>query len=127
MLFNREMSDSEAESLPFETEEAATNLVSSLFPDKSKTKYEKRFTDWCASKKINHDARQKVLLPFFEDLSKSYKCSSLWAVCEGTEGYIDISIENKKKTASDILGGDPGARTRPVATTEIQALLEEKS
>lgn len=51
------MSDSEAESLPFETEEAATNLVSSLFPDKSKTKYEKRFTDWCASKKINHEAR----------------------------------------------------------------------
>ncbi|KAJ3661023.1 hypothetical protein Zmor_005445 [Zophobas morio] len=48
------------------------------------------------------------MLAFFEDLSKSYKCSSLWAVCEG---YIDTSIENKKKTASDILGGDPGART----------------
>ncbi|KAJ3666222.1 hypothetical protein Zmor_001675 [Zophobas morio] len=105
------MRDSEAESLPFETEEAAANLVSSFFPDKSKTKYGKfykRLTDWCASKKINNEARQKVLLAFFEYLSKSYKCSSLWAVCEG---YIDTSIENKKKTAPDILGGDPGART----------------
>ncbi|KAJ3643116.1 hypothetical protein Zmor_013776 [Zophobas morio] len=111
MLFNREMSDSEAESLPFETEEAAANLVSSLFPDKSKTKYEKfykRLTDWCASKKINHEAREKVLLAFFEELLKSYQCSNLWAVCEG---YIDTSIKNKKKTASNILGGDPGART----------------
>ncbi|KAJ3640359.1 hypothetical protein Zmor_003661 [Zophobas morio] len=111
MLFNREMSDSEAESLPLEAEEAAANVVSSLLPDKSKTKYEKlykRFTDWCATKKINIEAREKVLLAFFEDLSKNYKCSSLWAVCEV---YIDTSIENKKKTPSDILGGDPGART----------------
>ena len=49
------MSDSETGSLPFEIEEAAANVVSSLLPDKSKTKFEKfykRFIDWCASKKI---------------------------------------------------------------------------
>ncbi|KAJ3659091.1 hypothetical protein Zmor_010798 [Zophobas morio] len=120
------MSDSKAESLPFETEEAAANVVSSLLPDKSKTKYEKfykRFTDWYASKKINNAAREKVLFAFFEDLSKNQKCSSLWAVCEV---YIDTSIENKKKTATDILGGDPGARTS-AASSYNPDTREEKS
>ena len=76
------MSDSEAESMPFEIEEAAGNAVSSLWPDKSKIKYEnfyKGFTDWCASKKIDNEVREKVLLAFFEDLPKNYKSSNLWA------------------------------------------------
>jgi hypothetical protein len=76
------MNDSETENLPLEIEEAAANVVSSLLPDKSQAKYEhfyKRFTDWCTSKKIKNEAKEKVVLAFFEELSKKYKCSSLWA------------------------------------------------
>lgn len=73
---------SESESLPSDIEEAAANAVSSLLPDKSKNKYEKfykRFSEWCESKKIKNEAKEKVLLAFFEELAKNYKSSSLWA------------------------------------------------
>lgn len=76
----RNMSDSE--DLPSDIENAATSAVSSLLPEKSKRKYEQvyeRFIRWCNQKGVKNETSDKVLLAYFEELSKMYKSSSLWA------------------------------------------------
>lgn len=87
------MSDSEDENLPSDIEDAAAKAIASLLPDKSKLLYEKfykRFTDWCASKKISNGVKEKVILAFFEDLSKIYKCSSLWSFYSMLRAVISL-------------------------------------
>lgn len=73
------MSDSE---VPSDIEEAATKVVSSLLPAKSRIKYELaygRYEIWCAEKKVKNVTNEKVLLAYFENLSTTKKPSSLWA------------------------------------------------
>jgi tRNA 2-selenouridine synthase SelU len=73
---------SDCESIPSDIEEAATTVVSSLLPEKSKIKYEQaygRLCEWCDQKKIKNEASEKVLLVYFQNLSQRYKSSSLWA------------------------------------------------
>lgn len=73
---------SDSESLPSDIEEAATNAASCLVPVKSKEKYEmafQRFSSWCDEKNVKNITHEKVLLAYFDHLSKQYKSSSLWA------------------------------------------------
>lgn len=85
---------SDPESVPSDIEEAATNVVSSLLPEKSRVKYEKaykRFGEWCEEKKVKNTANEKVLLAYFEHLSKYYKSSSLWAYYSMLRAMISMN------------------------------------
>lgn len=73
---------SDCDTLPSDVEDAAANAVSTLTCGMSKHLYEQIYecqNQWCAAKKIKNEANEKVLLAYFEHLSKHYKCSSLWA------------------------------------------------
>lgn len=94
------MSNLDSSDLPSDVEEAAQMAVSSLLPLKSKEKYEKvykRFVCWCSEKNIQNIFKEKVLLAYFETISKSYSSSSLWAFYSmlraviSTKNNIDIS------------------------------------
>ena len=84
------MSDSD---IPSDIEEAATKVISSLLPDKSRVKYEltySRYEKWCVEKKINNVTNEKVFLAYFEHLSKTQKPSSLWAYYSMLRSVISI-------------------------------------
>lgn len=52
-----------------------------LIPEKSREKYESvyaRFEKWCSDKKLKTSVNEKVILVYFEQLSKISKPSSLW-------------------------------------------------
>lgn len=86
------MSDSD-ESLPSDIEETAENVISSLLPEKSRLVYEtvfNRYEQWCARKKVENIANEKVLLAYFEELSKSRKCSSLWSYYSMLRSVLSI-------------------------------------
>lgn len=94
------MSDSEADSLPSDLEEMSRNIVDSLLPEKSRSVYEmvfNRYEEWCSAKKIKNITYEKVLLAYFECLSKERKPSSLWSYYSmirsilSTRKNVDIS------------------------------------
>ncbi|KAJ8974140.1 hypothetical protein NQ317_007315, partial [Molorchus minor] len=63
-------------------EEAATRAALDLLPTKSKKQYElayKRFVEWCDRNNVAGKYSENVMLTYFEQNSKIWKNSTLWA------------------------------------------------
>lgn len=70
------------EELPAEIEEAATRATLNLLPSKSRQQYNiayNRFIEWCKSKNVSGKYGENVMLAYFEEKSKVWKSSTLWA------------------------------------------------
>uniref|UniRef100_A0A1Y1JXN8 Uncharacterized protein n=1 Tax=Photinus pyralis TaxID=7054 RepID=A0A1Y1JXN8_PHOPY len=66
---------------PYEITNAANAAVVNLLPDKSKKLYEaayKGFKDWCIEKDVA-TVTDNVMLVYFSEKAKKYKCSTVWA------------------------------------------------
>lgn len=67
------MNDSD-ETLPSDIEELASKTVKSLLPEKFKNSKQKCITNVrLGANRIEHLTNEKVLLPYFNHLSKNYK------------------------------------------------------
>ncbi|XP_069701502.1 trichohyalin-like isoform X3 [Periplaneta americana] len=86
--------------LESEPEEGAGRVTLELLPEKSRKQYDmsyNRFIEWCKIKNIESDYSESVLLAYFEEKSKVWKSSTLWAnysmikMCLNTKNNKDIS------------------------------------
>lgn len=87
------MSDSDSESVPSDIEGIAQTVVNSLLPEKSRAAYEQtyeRLEEWCKQKHIKNSCNEKVLLAYFEHLSKHSKPSSLWVYYSMLRSVISV-------------------------------------
>ena len=68
--------------IPPEIAAAASAAVEELFPVKSKARYEmvyKQFQSWCQKKNVKNVVSESVLLAYFMEKAKGFKCSSMWS------------------------------------------------
>lgn len=87
------MGDSDSESVPSDIEGIAQNVVDSLLPEKSRQRHEQAYVkleDWCKGKGIKNSSNEKVLLAYFEHLSKHRKASSLWVYYSMLRSVISV-------------------------------------
>ena len=89
----------ECEEEPQEIVDAASAAIVNLLPAKSRKLYDAsydRFKEWCAEKKVR-TYTENVMLAYFNNKSKNYKSSTLWAQysmlrsCLQVNDNIDIS------------------------------------
>jgi integrase len=87
------MRESDSESIPSDIEATAENVVASLLPEKSKDAYEQTYVKleiWCKAKGIKNIHNEKVLLAYFDYLSKLRKASSLWVYYSMLRSMISL-------------------------------------
>ena len=61
---------------------AASAAVEELFPVKSKARYEmvyKQFQSWCQKKNVKNVVSESVLLTYFTEKPKGFRCSGMWS------------------------------------------------
>ena len=66
---------------PQEIRDAVSSVILNLLPAKSRKLYDvayNRFREWCSQKKA-HTYTENVMLAYFNEVSKKYKSSTLWA------------------------------------------------
>lgn len=89
------------EDLPADIEESASEAILGLVPQKSRVQYTlvfERYEKWCHEKKIKDITGEKVLLAYFNELSKDRKPTSLWSYYSmlKTELSIRKNVDIKK-------------------------------
>lgn len=86
-----------------EITEAANAVVVNLLPEKSRKLYEaayKSFKNWCVEKNVENFT-ENVMLVYFNEKAKTFKCSTVWAQysmvksCMVIYDNIDISKYGK--------------------------------
>lgn len=94
MSFNINYSPEGSESIPQEIEEAATRATLDLLPTKSKKQYElayKRFVEWCDRNNVAGKYSENVMLAYFEQNSKIWKSSTLWAHFSMIKAMLNVN------------------------------------
>lgn len=119
---------------PPEVRDVAEATTQNLLPDKSRKKYKavyKAFMDWQSLKKMNSFS-ENVLLDYFEELSKKYASSSLWAAYSMLRSTLainnDISIESYSKLHSFLKRKSEGFQPKKAKTftsDEINRFINE--
>lgn len=85
--------DDNGEYIPLEVMEAAKILTLDLLPKKSRQLYTKRyndFKDWCRKKGIKNSFAEEIFLLYFDELSKKYCSSTLWAYFSMLKACIEV-------------------------------------
>ncbi|KAG8250225.1 hypothetical protein J6590_108257 [Homalodisca vitripennis] len=89
------MSDSEScESLPLQIENEAKKAIEESIPAKSRERYEgtfKKYEDWCKNMGTEDLGNEKVLIAYFNSLSKEHKPSSLWSYYSMLRSMISVN------------------------------------
>ncbi|KAJ8963896.1 hypothetical protein NQ317_007196 [Molorchus minor] len=92
------------ESIPQEIEEAATRAILDLLPTKSKKQYElayKRFAEWCDRNNVSDKYSENVILDYFEQNSKIWKSSTLWAHFLMIKAMLNVENNQDIKAPDD--------------------------
>ena len=130
------MSDSDSEISPTPPEivlQAATAL-NSILPEKSKDRYEKvyqKFIEWSMDNHVSTYS-ENVLLAYFNNLTKTYKPSSLWAIYSMLRATLNIrhniNIENYSKLKAYLKRQSDGYKSKKskiLTAKEIKTFLEQ--
>ncbi|KAJ8973627.1 hypothetical protein NQ317_001969 [Molorchus minor] len=94
--------NSRSESIPQEIEESATRSTLDLLPTKSKKQYElayNRSVEWCDRNNVAGKYSENVILSYFEQSSKIWKSSMLWAHFFNDKGYVKCREQSRYKGA----------------------------
>ncbi|KAJ8984394.1 hypothetical protein NQ317_003977 [Molorchus minor] len=92
------------ESIPQEIEEAVTRATLDLLPTKSKKQYElayKRFVEWCDRNNVAGKYSENVMLAYFDQNSKIWKSSTLWAHFSMIKGMLNVENNQDIKALDD--------------------------
>lgn len=85
--------DDNGEYIPVEVMDAANIVSLDLLPKKSRQIYTKRyndFKDWCKTKNIKNSFAEEVFLVYFNELSKKYCSSTLWAYFSMIKACVQV-------------------------------------
>ncbi|KAL7287218.1 hypothetical protein TKK_0018649 [Trichogramma kaykai] len=86
-------SSSEDEDYESYIQELVDKARSNLIPEQSKHLYEaqyKKFQEWRAKMKLRENLKQEYLLAYFEELSRTYIATNLWATYSKLKAMINL-------------------------------------
>ncbi|XP_063920331.1 uncharacterized protein LOC135135240 [Zophobas morio] len=114
---------------------AASAAVEELFLIKSKGRYEivyKQFQSWCQKKNVKNVVCESVLLAYFMEKAKGFKCSSMWSHNSMLKSTMNIrhnvSIGNFSKLVSFLKrknDGDKAKKSRVFSEEEFYKFLQK--
>ncbi|XP_031331917.1 uncharacterized protein LOC116162438 [Photinus pyralis] len=119
---------------PFEITEAANATVTNLLPARSKKLYEAAyhsFKDWCLQKSVKTFS-ENVMLVYFSEKAKNYKCSTVWAQYSMVRScmliYDNIDISKFRKLVSFLKRNSDGyapKKSKILNREEVKTFLSE--